>query len=373
MSIDIYFEGAKKGQVREDELPDYYRYFKEAGYSPELDLEGRRLTVKRKRAPAQALLELNEDSVLPAAKALQASARQYGLQLEIKGEDYPETLIIPFQIAAAETKGSTLTIRHNGCRAGKRLAAELAALPGLAASVEQRYDVWEMFSGEPFVEILLEAGKDLNTGRIMEQLGFCLSSALNYKNRSETLPWEWLFDKPQPAPAMPAAMPSIQPQQSQTPAAKGELFLDYQFLFTRASADSPFYLIGKAIVKNTGNVPFQSPLLCLRLSPASKARLQGKILTPKQAAKLGAKERSSMLNGWKYIEDNPLEKAKETGEYWVQPLNAMQVPPGSQTSLDFQLYFTPLASGQAFTCDAFFAANGQKVKISSNNRIVISG
>lgn len=110
------------------------------------------------------------------------------------------------------------------------------------------------------------------------------------------------------------------------------------------------------------------------MSSPEKIQLQGKMISAERTKEMKSTDKNNYANAWIFIEDDALQKGKESGDYWLKPLQTLSIPPGAKTSLDFQLSFaSPLEIGEVLTCNGYTTANQEQLKVLSSNKIMISG
>ncbi len=90
--------------------------------------------------------------------------------------------------------------------------------------------------------------------------------------------------------------------------------------------DEPITIKGHFSVLNEGTEPLHNPIICLSFSEPSLANLSGKINAEKR------KRQDELVIGqdreqesWRYVADTSAKTAKETGQFWLQPLHLSTV------------------------------------------------
>ncbi|WP_134704989.1 hypothetical protein [Ammoniphilus sp. YIM 78166] len=161
----------------------------------------------------------------------------------------------------------------------------------------------------------------------------------------------------------PQNKPSVQLLQA-------ESFFDYTVHAT-VKEDRPFMVIGKLIVKNTGNEVLSNPVLCLRATPAAGMKLQGQMVPPNMVERMGVQSAGGS-KGWKYLEEDWLEKGLEKGEFWISPIETMQIPPQGSESLHFQLTIFRQEPSQTVKLEAFVYFQEHNLRFPAQNRIAFS-
>lgn len=150
-----------------------------------------------------------------------------------------------------------------------------------------------------------------------------------------------------------------------------EVFFDYTLIHSD-SEEKPFLLIGTLQVKNTGTEDLFNPIVCLRVSPVDSIKMGGQILPPKLVDTMAVQGASGM-KGWRYLDDDWFTQAMERGEYWMVPIQPIQIAPGDTESFqNFQISFMKLETGQTVIVEGIVLCNDQQVHFSANNRIAIS-
>ena len=132
------------------------------------------------------------------------------------------------------------------------------------------------------------------------------------------------------------------------------------------------YLIeGNLYIKNTGNRALMNPVICIKITPVQSASLQGQIIPPKMVSSLGTKSMSGD-KGWKYVYDDWRERVKTNGEYWISPIQVLQIPPGETTMFNFKINFEQPKEGKSITAQGFVYFQEEKKQFPSNNQISFS-
>ncbi|SDZ36082.1 hypothetical protein [Thermoactinomyces sp. DSM 45892] len=188
----------------------------------------------------------------------------------------------------------------------------------------------------------------------------------------------------QPAPIQPATMTKsaiplraerekrnlthISPNQM-----NAEVYLDYQILVPNEE-NTPFLVIGSIYIKNTGTSHLLNPVICIHTAPKENVKLSGQIIPPKQVENLGVQSfDGNGVVGWRYLEDDWFEKANQRGEYWVRPIQSLQISPGDQHSFpNFQLSIPKPKDGVSVTIQAIVFFQEQDLQFPSHNKIVLS-
>ncbi|PTX60329.1 hypothetical protein C8P63_10994 [Melghirimyces profundicolus] len=168
---------------------------------------------------------------------------------------------------------------------------------------------------------------------------------------------------------------STEPARVDTHPAKKELlaevFFDYTLIST-GEAERPFVVLGNLYIKNTGTETLHNPMICLHPTPRDSVRLGGQILPPNLVETLGV-QGSEGPKGWRYLEEDWFRKARERGEYWICPIHALGIAPGtSETFERFQLSVSKQEQGQTVSIEGVVYFQQQDLKLPSNNRISIS-
>lgn len=148
---------------------------------------------------------------------------------------------------------------------------------------------------------------------------------------------------------------------------KAEIFLDYTVMFSQN--DEEVIVYANLHMKNTGNVHLENPWICLRMEPPGLAKLSGKILPPNAIEAMGVYTLDGAMDGWVFMKKGEeWEKDVSRGEYWIQSIQPIVIPPGESETLNaFQFIVPRNKSEKKFTVNAIvFLNNTQYV---SNNKI----
>jgi len=152
---------------------------------------------------------------------------------------------------------------------------------------------------------------------------------------------------------------------------EAEVYFDYT-LMHHDTENRPYLLIGSLIVKNTGTEALYNPVVCLRVNPVEGIKLGGQILPPNMVETLGVQGQGG-AKGWKYMEDDWFEQAKERGEYWIAPIQPMVIPPKmSESFQNFQISFFQQEERTTITVEGVVMVNDQQLHFPANNRIAVS-
>lgn len=150
-----------------------------------------------------------------------------------------------------------------------------------------------------------------------------------------------------------------------------EVFFDYTVLRSDIEG-KPFLIFGNLYVKNTGTEPLINPVVCLRADPPDSVKLGGQILPANMVETLGVQSPAG-VKGWRYLEEDWFEQAKERGEYWMAPIHPVRIAPGEvQPFQNFQITVMKPKSGNSVMIEGFVYFHDQNVQFISNNRISLS-
>lgn len=95
-------------------------------------------------------------------------------------------------------------------------------------------------------------------------------------------------------------------------------------------------IFGNFIIKNVGTVPINNPLIYLNFEPRQGFSLSGKIGDKEMIDRDYSPVPS--METWSYVSDEAKEKAEESGEYWLKPVENKEILPGETLSFtNFQI------------------------------------
>lgn len=155
--------------------------------------------------------------------------------------------------------------------------------------------------------------------------------------------------------------------------AKAEIFLNYTLLMPRAEEQINEFMINGAIyMKNTGNKELKNPVICIKVPVEQGISLQGQIIPPRLVSGLALKS-SGGDKGWKYVYEDWRDRVKTKGEYWITPIQDLQIPPGETqvfNGLKFAVKEPKINS--SIIVQAFVYFSGGEYSFSSNNSISLS-
>ena len=151
-----------------------------------------------------------------------------------------------------------------------------------------------------------------------------------------------------------------------------EVFFDYTILIPQSESELKDYLVeGILYIKNTGNQALMNPVICIKITPVQSASLQGQFIPPKMVSSLGTKSMSGE-KGWKYVYDDWRQRVKTNGEYWITPIQVLQIPSGETTMFNFKINFEQPKDGKSITAQGFVYFQEEKKQFQSNNQISFS-
>lgn len=125
-----------------------------------------------------------------------------------------------------------------------------------------------------------------------------------------------------------------------------EIYLDYTiYTSTEENENNTMIVTGDIFIKNIGTIDIKNPLICLKVDPVSNVTIGGQILPPEMAETMGVHSARG-INGWKYVDENWFEKAKERGEYWITPISEYIIPAGERAKINDLQFLISRPKGQ---------------------------
>jgi dephospho-CoA kinase len=151
---------------------------------------------------------------------------------------------------------------------------------------------------------------------------------------------------------------------------KAEVFFDYNLIPNRKT--EKYTIKADFIIKNTGNVVLNNPKVCFRVDPHEKIEIGGQILPP-EMSEIFSMQGEMGAEGWKYSGKDWLEKAYSTGEYWIEPIQGMELHPEETTGIEgIQFTVDNLSEQETSTILGFVYFEEENLQLSSNNKIMIT-
>lgn len=135
------------------------------------------------------------------------------------------------------------------------------------------------------------------------------------------------------------------------------------------------FLLGSFTIKNTSHVTLHKPVICLRLKPAQCGILSGKI------KKISNHENDddnfflddSQATEWQFAQENWKEFVQNKGEYWLNPIDNIELSPGDSLSFsNFDLTLSNQLESNAIIIEGFIYTQEFKEGIPSLNKIVMN-
>ncbi|XXM71205.1 hypothetical protein ACQ0QQ_16040 [Lysinibacillus sphaericus] len=159
-------------------------------------------------------------------------------------------------------------------------------------------------------------------------------------------------------------------KQNQTKEPKAEIYFDYNLIPNRKT--EKYTIKADFFIKNTGNVVLSNPKICFRVDPPEKIEIGGQILPP-EMSEIFSVQGEMGAEGWKYSGKDWLEKAYSTGEYWIETIQGMELPPGDTTGIEgIQFTVDNLNEQETSTILGFVYFEEENLQLSSNNKIMIT-
>ncbi|MDQ0246437.1 hypothetical protein J2S09_004041 [Bacillus fengqiuensis] len=151
---------------------------------------------------------------------------------------------------------------------------------------------------------------------------------------------------------------------------QAEVFFDYTVIHSN-KADQ-FIITGNFNIKNTGNDNLYNPIVCLRANLPANVQLSGQILPPNMVEGMGLRNDDG-VKGWRFMDDNWYEKAQEHGEYWICPIQPLQISLAETQSVqNFQLRVNKPEKEKKVVVEGFVYFQSHDLNFASNNRIAFS-
>jgi hypothetical protein len=175
---------------------------------------------------------------------------------------------------------------------------------------------------------------------------------------------------------MPAQLPaerSIRHEHETISITKAELFFDFTVLPPQTDSEEKEYLIsGNLYMKNTGTSVLRDPVICIKITPAEGASLQGQIIPPKLVSGLSTKS-NGVEKGWKYMYDDWKERIRTKGEYWIIPIQPVEIISDETAAFhSFKISISEPQKNGYVLVEGFAYFNEGQHQFSSNNRISFS-
>lgn len=116
----------------------------------------------------------------------------------------------------------------------------------------------------------------------------------------------------------------------------------FQYTMVLPSPDEKLhhtFILGNFQITNNGAVSLYNPIICIKISPPSKASLSGKISYGKNLSSDDVLYESA--EEWTYVQYNWRKKTRDEGEHWLKPLHITQLDPGETlTFSNFDVKFS---------------------------------
>lgn len=168
-------------------------------------------------------------------------------------------------------------------------------------------------------------------------------------------------------------VPAAAANQTMLPPFRMEVCFDHQLILPTAHEEEDYFVLGTMYLKNTGLGAIQNPHICIQVPPSSNVRVKGQIIPPKMTDTVGVQSYSGDTPiGWKYVDDDWRQKAKELGEYWVCPIQQMTILPGETITFPNLQFSIPSNSEGDIKIHGSVHIRELNLKFPSSNRISLS-
>lgn len=141
------------------------------------------------------------------------------------------------------------------------------------------------------------------------------------------------------------------------------------------SKENEIMIIGNFILKNIGNTTLNTPIICIRISPAECGKLSGKI---KYSQPLKENEEIELYDElaseqWIYIHENWKELTIKSGEHWLKPIHKTTLQPEEQMNFsNFTLLLSPLEDGGPIIVSGYVYFEELQQGVTSLNQIIVN-
>ncbi|WP_227939406.1 gp58-like family protein [Alkalihalobacillus deserti] len=151
-----------------------------------------------------------------------------------------------------------------------------------------------------------------------------------------------------------------------------QVYFSYSTILPKPEEENVL-VIGSFILKNTGNQPLTTPIICIRVTPSEGGKLGGKIKLYSRDKEDDRIFDESATEEWVYIHDNWREKIKNNGEHWLKPANQTTIDPGEQISFsNFDLTLSPPEIGNSIVVSGFAYCQELQQGGAALNQIIIN-
>lgn len=129
-------------------------------------------------------------------------------------------------------------------------------------------------------------------------------------------------------------------------------------------------IIGNFVIENTGDEILHTPIICIRIHPISSGKLGGKIeATLRNEMIVDA----SNSQEWQFISQERKDKLKETGEYWLRPVESKELAPGEKLFFsNFDIKFTKPEEKNSVIVEGFVYFKEVQQGAPSLNKIIVN-
>jgi hypothetical protein len=145
-------------------------------------------------------------------------------------------------------------------------------------------------------------------------------------------------------------------------------YFTYSLLLPK-TAEQKGTVVGNFVIHNTGSVPLENPIICLKVIPKEHAILSAKL---GEDVQYDRRLNPLVMESWQYINEDANKIVEDKGEFWLKPVHISQIEPGQKLSFsNFQLKFEIREEQTIYKMEGFFYCKQLQNGVRALNNIVI--
>jgi hypothetical protein len=145
-------------------------------------------------------------------------------------------------------------------------------------------------------------------------------------------------------------------------------YFTYSLLLPKAEGQKGT-VVGNFVIYNTGSVPLENPIICLKVMPKERAILSAKL---GEDVQYDRRLNPLVMEPWQYINEDANKIVEEKGEFWLKPVHISKIEAGQKLSFsNFQIKFDISEEQTTYKVEGFFYCKQLQNGVRALNNIVI--
>ncbi|KMJ55228.1 hypothetical protein AB685_28340 [Bacillus sp. LL01] len=151
-----------------------------------------------------------------------------------------------------------------------------------------------------------------------------------------------------------------------------DCYFSYTLVIPKQDDDEPITMIGDFIIRNTGSIPLQEPVICIEYNHPKLANLSGKIkYGPTTLTDQYIVTDEIQQEPWEFVEGTTLKEAKKAGLFSLKPVNRTSIRANETLSFShFEIQIPPDIDESEVVVQGYMACKEFPEGIPSLNKMI---